>query len=188
MKTCQRCRITREDSQFRLQKRGSTRRRNVCKVCAADEAKARRTQITPEMRERYRVAGVAYRAANRERLRSDARERYARDPSRRRAQDRALKYGLTAEEFAAMRSAQANACAVCDRPQKADRFGVVRDLSVDHCHASGEVRGLLCSNCNTAIGLLGDDPERARALATYLEAYMQTIALKSAAARRKKAA
>ena len=33
-------------------------------------------------------------------------------------------------------------------------------LSVDHCHETGKVRGLLCHRCNTAIGLLRDDPER----------------------------
>jgi hypothetical protein len=31
-------------------------------------------------------------------------------------------------------------------------------FAVDHCHTSGKIRGLLCTNCNTAIGLLKDDP------------------------------
>lgn len=44
----------------------------------------------------------------------------------------------------------------------------IKALSVDHCHASGRVRGLLCSSCNTALGLLGDDPDRITALLAYL--------------------
>jgi len=40
---------------------------------------------------------------------------------------------------------------------------------IDHCHATGLFRGLLCNNCNVVIGMAGEDPERLRALATYIE-------------------
>jgi hypothetical protein len=40
---------------------------------------------------------------------------------------------------------------------------------VDHDHKTGKVRGILCHKCNIALGLIGDDPARARALANYLE-------------------
>jgi len=44
-----------------------------------------------------------------------------------------------------------------------------KQLAVDHCHDSGAVRGVLCSGCNTALGMVKDDPRRLRALADYLE-------------------
>lgn len=42
-------------------------------------------------------------------------------------------------------------------------------VHVDHCHRTGKVRGVLCFNCNSAIGLLGDDPDTVRRAAAYLE-------------------
>lgn len=50
-----------------------------------------------------------------------------------------------------------------------DSCGEVRSrMAVDHCHDTGAVRGLLCSNCNTALGLLGEDPDRILDLLAYL--------------------
>jgi hypothetical protein len=71
---------------------------------------------------------------------------------------RARRYGLTAEDLAAV-DAQV-ACDVCDEPAR----------HVDHDHATGRVRGVLCLGCNTALGLVRESPERLRALARYLEA------------------
>lgn len=53
-------------------------------------------------------------------------------------------------------------CAVCGS-------GNWRSLNLDHDHATKVVRGFLCSFCNVAIGLAGDDPDRLRALALYVE-------------------
>lgn len=68
-------------------------------------------------------------------------------------------YGLSLDDVEQMRDAQGGACAAC-------RVGPAE--FVDHDHASGRVRALLCRQCNTAAGLLNDDPERLRMLAEYL--------------------
>jgi Recombination endonuclease VII len=70
------------------------------------------------------------------------------------------KYGLTLEAFDEMLASQGRGCAICGNP-KAD--------NVDHDHATGRVRGILCFNCNVAIGHVAEDSERARAVADYLE-------------------
>lgn len=82
-------------------------------------------------------------------------------------QDTALrsKYGMTVEQYEALLHEQGGRCAICG----ADSGGL-RAHAVDHCHATGQVRGLLCSPCNRGMGLLGDDPERLRAAADYLAA------------------
>lgn len=69
-------------------------------------------------------------------------------------------YGLTAEELAGLRERQNGKCAICNR---------ARALVVDHCHASGKARELLCSACNNALGMADDDTERLRTMIAYLE-------------------
>ncbi|MCX4401548.1 endonuclease VII domain-containing protein [Streptomyces sp. NBC_01764] len=79
-----------------------------------------------------------------------------------RARDWARQYGLDVATVLEMLEGQERGCAICGR-DVAERF------YIDHCHASGAVRGILCSNCNTALGLLGDDVERMEAAIQYLK-------------------
>jgi len=69
-------------------------------------------------------------------------------------------YNLTPEQYLEMVEEQENLCAICFKPetQITKVTGKVRPLSVDHCHTSGRVRGLLCNTCNQALGLFKDDP------------------------------
>ena len=61
---------------------------------------------------------------------------------------------------------QGGKCAICVSTLNSSRY---TRLAGDHCHASGKLRGLLCTNCNTAIGLMKDSAIRLRAAAEYLE-------------------
>lgn len=70
------------------------------------------------------------------------------------------KYGITLAQFEQMHHEQNAKCKICNRDD--------RELYVDHCHASGIVRGLLCTQCNTAAGLISDSPETAQSMADYL--------------------
>ena len=69
---------------------------------------------------------------------------------------------------------QNGACAICHSKLNSTRY---TKLAVDHDHISGIVRGLLCTNCNTAIGLMKDSPERLRSAADYLSRH-QTPTMK----------
>lgn len=75
-------------------------------------------------------------------------------------------YGITIDDFIAMSNKQDGLCKICSSHGKDNRNGV---LFVDHCHVTNKVRGLLCKDCNTALGLLKDCPERMTAAINYLK-------------------
>jgi hypothetical protein len=79
-----------------------------------------------------------------------------------------LKYGITPEIYLAMFKAQKGVCAICAKPSKSSRR-----LAVDHDHVSGQVRGLLCGNCNWAVGHLVDSQERIDRIRFYLRKHSQ---------------
>ena len=79
------------------------------------------------------------------------------------------KCGITLEEYEEKLKKQKGLCLICEKPEKRKRNGRVMSLHVDHCHKTGKVRGLLCSNCNSALGKFGDSIKRLRKAIAYLE-------------------
>jgi len=75
------------------------------------------------------------------------------------------KYGLSIGDYNAILESQGGVCAANGCLETA--FG--GKLSVDHDHATGKVRGLLCHGCNTTLGRMGDSIEKLKGLITYLE-------------------
>lgn len=74
------------------------------------------------------------------------------------------KYGITVEDFNKMLEEQGGVCAICK-----SNCNINRRLCIDHCHTTGKVRGLLCSECNSGIGKLKDDKELLKSALAYLE-------------------
>lgn len=70
-------------------------------------------------------------------------------------------YGLTLEDRDRMSAAQDHKCAGCLQP-------FIDTPRIDHCHATGKIRGLLCHGCNVALGLVKEDVETLARLAAYL--------------------
>lgn len=64
------------------------------------------------------------------------------------------KYGLSYEDYCSMLSQQAGVCAICGNKET---YGRKKNLSVDHCHTTGRIRGLLCSSCNIGLGKFKED-------------------------------
>lgn len=156
--TCYDCKNAKEVSAFQpaVVKKGC----GQCRACRQAEAKRKRPEYAARIREEKKRSYQR----NKPTIAARAAERYAADPVR--AQGMNLKrYGLTVADYNAILLAQGSACACCSK--KANNDG--RRLFVDHCHETGEVRGLLCQPCNTAIGLLGDNLEGVKNALSYLQ-------------------
>ncbi len=97
-------------------------------------------------------------------------KRYSEDKTRIRSLNRASefknKYRITLEQYDVLLKEQNNLCAIC---KKHSDDCPKQILYVDHCHKSKAVRGLLCMNCNTAIGHLKDDILILESAIQYLE-------------------
>lgn len=75
-------------------------------------------------------------------------------------------YGMTQSEYESMLAKQEGKCAICRTDTPTGKWKV---FAVDHCHATGSVRGLLCNECNRGMGLLRDSAELLRRAADYLD-------------------
>ncbi len=73
-------------------------------------------------------------------------------------------FKITLAEYEQMLEQQNNGCAICGH--KCKTYG---NLSVDHCHKTGKIRGLLCTNCNRAIGLFSDNVDFLKNAIRYLQ-------------------
>lgn len=78
-------------------------------------------------------------------------------------------YGMTYKEVLSLREKQDNLCAICGETGFMMNERVKSSLNVDHCHETGEVRGLLCHNCNRGLGLFQDSVSRLKSAIAYLE-------------------
>lgn len=89
--------------------------------------------------------------------------------------------GMSERAYNLMLATQGGVCAICRNPETVTRNGVIRPLCVDHDHKTGEVRGLLCVGCNSALGYLGDDPDLLRRAAEFLDKEADMVARASGA-------
>lgn len=124
--------------------RGGQKRRSRCPECEAGDSRdayGNRRAARREATRRWEAKNPTYR------LRKAA-ERLGLDP------DMVVKHFEDHDGL----------CDICRRPPVSRKR-----LTIDHCHKRMIFRGLLCGDCNTAIGLLGDDPDRMRAAAAYVE-------------------
>lgn len=84
------------------------------------------------------------------------------DRQHRAKKTRIYRYGVTTDDLQRMLQDQNFTCAICGTT-------IDKTCSVDHCHLTNKVRGLLCRACNTGIGMLRDDSDLLRAAIRYLE-------------------
>ena len=130
-----------------------------CTKCGAKDFESYKSK--PERcKECVKTTSRKYRKENPEKVRATDKKRYT-DERRERIYFAHVKkkYGLSESEYRAILAAQGGHCAICPSTDR---------LVVEHNHDTGEVRGIVCNRCNTALGMSDDSPTRLLALAQYL--------------------
>ena len=126
--------------------------------------------LTSEQRTKKNELARKWRLNNLEKAKSYTKSWSSRNPDKtkhyyRKNNLKAL--GLTFEDYDRMYSDQDGCCKICGTHSTKLTYM----LATDHCHKTGKVRGLLCSKCNTAIGLLNDDVELISKVIDYLKCH-----------------
>ena len=109
------------------------------------------------------------RIRHREKHRAAVRSWYSRNKEYAKSRQRKYqlqKYNLTEQAYKDLLTEQKESCALCGTKQPTGKWKV---FAVDHCHDTGNVRGLLCNECNRGMGLLKDSSELLRKAADYLD-------------------
>lgn len=143
---CSLCQCAKPLSDFPRDKGKKNGRSARCRVCNKKECKARYRRKSESSKAYQR----AYYQKNRDERLEYQREYKRRNPEKIKLFGLRRNYGITLEEYNRMLHEQDGKCLVCGaKPDKA--------LAVDHCHETGAVRGLLCSQCNVGIGMFKND-------------------------------
>ena len=96
--------------------------------------------------------------------RKDNPENVARHLVRMRERTKERRYGITQEQFNQMLLNQNSKCKICSNDFKSSK-----DTHIDHCHNTNKVRGLLCNNCNMALGQFNDNTDNMDNAIRYLQ-------------------
>ena len=130
----------------------------------------KRYHADPEYREKKKQGMREYQKANRSKLREYRNQAGVKEKQRLHAMNGNLKanYGITLEVYEQIYEAQGGGCAICGVSMTLLAAGPAERLCVDHCHSTGQIRGLLCKPCNTALGALSDDTLRLQKAIRYL--------------------
>jgi hypothetical protein len=156
-KVCTACLLSKDRSEFHVRRASKDGLRTTCKPCTADIKAEYHKKNSSKIIEKVRL----WRRNNRERKNENSRKHS-------RKYDLKKHYGMSLEDYDRMLLIQNGRCAICS---KAPRNSSVktRFLHVDHDHATGTVRGLLCDRCNHMLGKSLDNPDTLRRAAIYLE-------------------
>lgn len=124
-----------------------------------------------EKRAYGRVQGRAYYLAHKEEIKERSRRYRRAHPRRLRRNNLKHKYGITPAEYSKRLKVQGGRCLICRRKESIldYRTNKPQRLSVDHCHDTNKIRGLLCSKCNTGLGKFGHDPALLSQAINYLK-------------------
>jgi hypothetical protein len=166
---CIKCQKEKPETEFH---KGTGKHRNgrksTCKACQKEYMKSYYAKHGDAIRKQ---ANEHYKN-NREQHLATTKEWVKKNPRRVKHNLLNWSFGISLEHYEQLLESQNGVCAICKKGEQSNRN---KTLCVDHCHDTGEIRGLLCSHCNRGIGLLGDNPETLESAITYLNNHLTPV-------------
>lgn len=146
-KTCTKCIKSQDIEQFPVHKNYKDGRTTWCRKCLSIQSKN-------------------WHKNNKGRSYEISRNSYRKNPDVKRNSKFKSRYGITLEQFEKMSKAQNDTCAICTKHKSECKNN---KLFVDHCHETNEIRGLLCNECNAALGFFRDNEDLLLSAIDYLK-------------------
>lgn len=178
MKKCTKCKLDLELIHFRKDPSKKDGKASYCKNCLKEtqriwyqnnKLKAQKTANSSYQKRKAKISDrrKELRKENPDKYKEAAKKRYNPNKSKEAGWRNAGIIDMTIEKYNELLSNQNNCCAVCNTHKDAFK----RALSVDHNHTTGKFRGLLCDNCNRALGYLKESEVIINNLLTYLQCH-----------------
>jgi len=144
MKTCSICKIEQPLDGFIWQNKKLNKKMSYCKICNRKRQNDKRITEPELQKQKDKDAYQKYK-----KRRTEYARRYRIEkPEKTRATHLKMRYGMSIDDYDSMFLSQKGNCKICGLNQN----DIKKKLGVDHCHASGKVRGLLCDTCNRFLG------------------------------------
>jgi hypothetical protein len=154
MKECKICKTWKKEEEYgTFQQRGKTYRRGQCNSCRSERERTNRIENGDEVRARDNAWYQRAKETNPEGVSRVYRNYHLKS-----------KYNITLDEFEDRAEAIDYKCEICGSEER-----LHKNLVVDHNHDTGEVRGLICSGCNSGLGQFRDNPDVLESALLYLK-------------------
>lgn len=190
-KICTICHTEKPITEFRKRGKNSDKRRNECSECLRKKTKEYYAQNAEELKQwqkNHRIENKEvlsiyhkekylknrdarlkyakeYKFTNKELISEKAKEFRKINPDRVKSWDLMQSFGITFEHYSSMLEKQNGVCKIC---KQTESIGKNKNLSVDHCHTTGKIRGLLCHTCNTTLGKVKESIQTLQTMCDYI--------------------
>lgn len=161
-----------EDEEYRLKRNRQScsdkdaRKEYMKKYYKEKPEKFKQSADTREAKNAARRARYAEDAIHREKMKLESKKWQLENPDKVKHKRLMSAFGITLDQYNEMLAKQNHACAICGMT---DQSNPKVFPHVDHCHATGKIRGILCSNCNMALGKFKDDTSLLYSAISYLQ-------------------
>ncbi len=159
MKLCSECKIQKSLDEFNKSSRNIDKLQAYCRICS--NMLGRKWAMNNA--ERKALSEIKYYELNKEKKKLAAKLRYKADHRSRRNRHLLKFFGINLIEYESLWVSQGQCCKICKRTENNGR-----EFPVDHCHTTNQIRGILCSNCNTLLGLSNESKEILETAIKYL--------------------